>query len=216
MKLSRKKLRQLIEAFISGPSGTKHIPDEDYPYSKLEKQLGGDSDMAYRMQAFAHGDKESQKQFGEFSDALGIEDDYIGDTQEMYGQYDHDAYQSLLSKVKNIVQQIGGMKFSAGRGKYGAGPYMDVKTDSLQDAQRYVQEIKQQGLGTYLSYANSGKAAKAAHQGTYVVDYGKSRGPTDIFGNPIRAKGLAYHPRYEVSLKLKDPNWWKGYHGFPS
>ena len=206
MKLSRKKLRQLIEAFISGPLGTKHIPDEDYPYHKLEKQLGGDSDMISKMQTLARGDKASQNQFRELEKAfplLGddgeeIETDYIGDTQEMHDQYDSDAYQLLLSKVKNIAQQIHGLNV---RSAY--EPNIEMTADSLQAAQRFVQEIKQQGLDAYLSYGNSGMAALAAQQGTYIVDFG----PGKLARN---------QSRYQIMLDAKNPNWWRGFQNFPS
>lgn len=83
MKITRKKLRRLIEAFISGPLGTMHIPDEEYPHSKLEKRLGGDAKTAinlsklykqlldYSPHRFDMNDSEVYSQAEALSDALG-------------------------------------------------------------------------------------------------------------------------------------------------
>ena len=162
MKLTRKKLRQLIEAFISGPLGTKHIPDEDYPYSRLEKQLGGDPAMATAALALARGDKLSQEQFRNIESSFPIYDDegnqietdYIGDTRQMYHEYDLEAYEIFVSPIKEIaLNVISNPQFLDYRpSRRNNAMKMTVFIDDRQAAEEFVMAIKQQGLGKHLTY----------------------------------------------------------------
>lgn len=99
MKLTRKKLRQLIEAFISGPLGTKHIPDEDYPYNKLERDFG---DKAVALANIAHSSPEGEAQYEELAGSFGGYDDFVDETREMLSDYDldKDIGYTVLSIIK--------------------------------------------------------------------------------------------------------------------
>ena len=87
MKITRKNLKHLIEAFISGPNGVKHIPDEEYPFSKLEKSFGG---KAQGLADMAQSSPEGEAQYEELADIFGKYDDYADDTREMFREYDLD------------------------------------------------------------------------------------------------------------------------------
>jgi len=220
MKLTRKKLRQLIkEAFISGPYGTKHIPDEDYPFHKLEKQLDGDMDMVSTAQDLAHHeDEQYQQQFKHLEDSLPlyddddkeIETDYIGDTQEMYRQYDYDWREILKKQIEQIAQstlsdypqrRLRSLR-SVTHNYYGTL----VQTNDRKSAESFINEIKRQGLEKYLTYQRlrSGHHPRgrdidtitACAQGTHIVQV-------------VHGQRTTTTRDFSIYFDYDDPSWWK-------
>ncbi len=72
------------------------------------------------------------------------------------------------------------------------GYTLKIKTKDPVAAERFIEEIKRQGLGEFLSYSNSRRALEAAQRGTYVV------GP---------------YPKtqvYKIIFNFVNPQWWRG------
>lgn len=213
MKLTRNKLRQLIEAFISGPLGTKHISDKDYPYSRLEKQLGGDPARASKALTLAGGNEVDKNQFKALEMGLPlyddegnqIETDYIGDTQQMLNQYDREAYELFASPIKEIAKKVipnpSFLDYRPNNRNQNASMTVIIGEDEHYAAEEFVQAIKQQGLGKHLTYGRTYQDVAAARKGTYVVK-----------------KDHAYkmEDEYEIRFTSGNPNWWKGFKSFPS
>ena len=210
MKITRKKLKQLIEAFISGPFGTKHIPDTDYPYSRLEKQLGGDHNKVSKALTLATGDKMSQEQFRNIESSFPIYDDegnqietdYIGDTQKMLDQYDQDSPPLQIKKIaEQVIPNPVFLDYQPDIRNQALSMTIIINEDEYYAAEKFVQEIKQKGLGKYLTYGRTYEDVDAAHKGTYIV---KKDHPYKM------------GDQYEIRFTSGNPNWWKGFDAFPS
>ena len=213
MKLTRNNLKQLIEAFISGPLGTKHIPDGDYPHSRLEKQLGGDPAKVSKALTLAGGNEVDKNQFRAIEMGLPlyddegnqIETDYIGDTQQMLNQYDREAYELFASPIKEIAKKAipnpSFLDYRPDKRNQSMALTVIIGEDEYYAAEEFVQAIKQQGLGKYLTYGRTYQDVAAARKGTYVVK-----------------KDHAYKmaDQYEIRFTSGYPNWWKGFKSFPS
>ena len=224
MKLTRNNLRQLIEAFISGPLGTKHIPDEDYPYSRLEKQVGGDPDRMAKVLSLARGNEVDKNQFKAIEMGIPlyddegnqIETDYIGDTQQMLNQYDRETYETFATPIKEIAKKVipdpTFLDYRPNKRNQSMSLTVVIESDeeevgfsadeeALQYAEEFVLAIKQQGLDEYLTYGRTYQDVAAARKGTYIVKK----------DHPYKMSN-----QYEIRFSARNPNWWKGSESFPS